>query len=182
MARDKELIMLMPTFLLAVIVAGACPGQSQPAKAEAAAEPRYFDLDFVVKEVEGGKTINARAYSMTVSTDRERTSIRSGNRVPVPTAPRTGSGGVSTQITYVDVGTNIDCWNTKEIQGQLTLMVTAEVSSAAETSDAPAPVIRQVRWNSPVIVPLKKPTVIFSSDDPTSKRQMQLELTATPIN
>jgi hypothetical protein len=32
-----------------------------------------------------------------------------------------------------------------------------------------------------VIVPLKKPTVVFSSDDVASKRQMQLELTATPI-
>jgi hypothetical protein len=32
-----------------------------------------------------------------------------------------------------------------------------------------------------VIVPLKKPTVIFSSDDLTTKHQMQLELTATPI-
>jgi hypothetical protein len=60
-------------------------------------------------------------------------------------------------------------------------MVTAEVSSAAETTDAPAPVIRQVKWNSPVIVPLRKPTIIFSSDDPSSKRQMQLELTAIPI-
>jgi hypothetical protein len=60
-------------------------------------------------------------------------------------------------------------------------MVAAEVSSAAETPDAPAPVIRQVKWNSPVIVPLGKPTVIFSSDDPSSKRQMQLELTARPI-
>jgi hypothetical protein len=55
------------------------------------------------------------------------------------------------------------------------------VSSAAETPDAPAPVIRQVKWNAPVIVPLGKPTVIFSSDDPSSKRQMQLELTARPI-
>jgi hypothetical protein len=44
------------------------------------------------------------------------------------------------------------------------------------------PTIRQNRWVSTVAVPLKKPTVIFSSDDLTSKRQMQLELTATPIN
>jgi hypothetical protein len=38
-----------------------------------------------------------------------------------------------------------------------------------------------VKWNAPVIVPLRKATVIFASDDPSSKRQMQLELTATPI-
>jgi hypothetical protein len=45
----------------------------------------------------------------------------------------------------------------------------------------PAPVIRQNRWSSNVVVPLKKPTLIFASDDATSKRQMQLELTAAPV-
>ncbi len=43
------------------------------------------------------------------------------------------------------------------------------------------PTIRQNRWTSVTIVPLKKPTLLFSSDDPMSKRQMQLELTVTPI-
>ncbi len=50
------------------------------------------------------------------------------------------------------------------------------------TASAPTqPTVRQNKWDSTVIVPLKKPTVLFSSDDLTSKRQMQLELTATPI-
>ena len=82
--------MLTRTFLLAMIMAGACLGQTEPAKAGGApaAEPRYFHLDFVIKELEGGKAINARAYAMTVSTDRERTAVRSGNKVPVPTGPR----------------------------------------------------------------------------------------------
>ena len=176
--------MLKRTFLFAVIVAGGCLGQNEPAKAGggAAAEPKYFHLDFVVKELEAGKTINSRAYTMTVSTDGGRTSVRSGNKVPVPTEQRHGPGAPNnTQFTYVDVGTNIDCWNSKEMQGQLTLWVIAEVSSAADAPDAPGPVIRQVKWNAPVIVPLRKATVIFSSDDPSSKRQMQLELTASPI-
>jgi hypothetical protein len=43
------------------------------------------------------------------------------------------------------------------------------------------PVVRQNQWQAGVIVPLKKPTVVFSSDDLTTKRQMQVELTATPI-
>jgi hypothetical protein len=84
---------------------------------------------------------------MTVSTD-ERTSVRSGNRVPVPSGPRPAPGTPSGTFTFVEVGTNIDCWNSKEVQGQLALMVTAEVSSAVETPDAPAPVIRQLKWNN----------------------------------
>jgi hypothetical protein len=31
------------------------------------------------------------------------------------------------------------------------------------------------------VVPIKKPTTVFSSDDPSGNRKMQLELTATPI-
>jgi hypothetical protein len=181
MAPNKELIMLMRTFLAVVMAAGGCLGQKEAASGTGAAEPRYFHLDFVVKEVEGGKTINTRSYAMTVTTDRERASIRSGNRVPVPSGPRPAPGTQSVPFTFVDVGTSIDCWNSRELQGQLALMVSAEVSSASEVPDAPAPVIRQVKWASPVIVPLRKPTVIFSSDDPSSKRQMQLELTAIPI-
>lgn len=165
--------MLMRTFLIALLVAGGCLGQNESAKpgASPAPEPKYFHLDFVVKELEGGKTVNSRSYAMTISTGRDRSSIRSGNKVPLPS---------SSPLQYVDVGTNIDCGDSREIQDQLALMVTAEVSSAAEAGVVP-PVIRQVKWSSPVLVPLRKPTIIFASDDPSSKRQMQLELTATPL-
>jgi hypothetical protein len=43
-------------------------------------------------------------------------------------------------------------------------------------------VVRQAKWSSIVLIPIRKgPTVIFSSDDPASKRQLQLEVTATPL-
>jgi hypothetical protein len=78
---------------------------------------------------------------MTVSPDRERSSVRSGNKVPVPTEQRHAPGAPSnTQFTYVDVGTNIDCWNSKEIQGQFTLMVTAEISHLVEVGQYPVTV------------------------------------------
>jgi hypothetical protein len=62
------------------------------------------------------------------------------------------------------------------------MLVSADLSTV-QPSEAPntPPIIRQNRWGSHVLVPLKKPTVIFSSDDLTTKRQMQLEVTATPI-
>ncbi len=102
-------------------------------------------------------------------------SIRTGSKVPVR------SGTSIPQYQYVDVGVNIDSRNAREIQDQLALTVSADVSSYVAEADASAPLVRQTKWNSTVIVPFKKPTVIFSSDDPTSKRQMQLELTATRI-
>jgi hypothetical protein len=72
----------------------------------------------------------------------------------------------------------------KEVSGDLSLGVNADISSALQELAAPAnlaPIIRQNRWNSIVLVPLKKPAVVFSSGDVVSKHQMQLKLTATPI-
>jgi len=163
-------------FLFAAFLAGHAFAQGETAK-PAAEEPKYFHLDFVVKELENGKVTNSRAYAMTMSTgDVGGSMIRTGNKVPIPT-----SSGSSSNFTYIDVGVNIDCRSAKQVGDQLALNVAAEVSTAATEPPLSSLVIRQTKWGSTAIVPLRKPTTIFSSDDPSSKRQTQLELTATPI-
>ncbi len=133
----------------------------------------YYKLDFVVKEVEGGKTVNSRAYTTTISTERGgRTSIRTGSRVPVP-----GKDGT---FNYLEMGVSLDCVQAKVTGNELAVNVTADITSVAEPSSTP-PVIRNNRWSGDVLVPVRKATVVFSSDDANSKRQMQLEITATPI-
>ena len=160
-----------------ILTAGICAAQGEGAKS-AAEQPKYFHLDFVVKELDSGKVVNARHYSTTTVTGDSTPyacTIRTGSKVPVPAGASGGS-----QFTYIDVGVNIDCRSAKEIEGSLALSVAAEISNAAPSSNPP--LIRQTKWSSNVIVPIGKPTVIFSSDDVTSKGQMQLELTATAIN
>jgi hypothetical protein len=39
----------------------------------------------------------------------------------------------------------------------------------------------QNRWNAGAVVSLRKPTTLFTADGASGKRQMQLELTATPV-
>jgi hypothetical protein len=56
----------------------------------------------------------------------------------------------------------------------------ADISGVADPASTP-PVIRSTRWSADVIVPFRKATMLFSSDDAMSKRQLQMELTATPI-
>ena len=158
-------------FLSTIVMAGACLAQST------AEELKYYRLDFVVKELESGKVINARSYSTTVSTGGTGASvIRSGNKVPISTG---GAGPGS--LTYLDIGVNIDSRAAREIQEQLALNVSAEISSIATEPPSNPPLVRQTKWESNVIVSLRKPTTVFSSDDPTLKRQLQLELTAIPI-
>ncbi len=171
------------TFLLVVLLVAGCFAQNEPAKAGAAppAEPKFFRLDFVVKELESGKLVNSRAYTMTVATGGPGdTEVRASSRLPVPNAPAPPEKS-DAAFNYVSVGTHITCRRTQELGNRLSTHVAANVSTAVTEPGAPAPVIRQVNWSSPVMVQLGKPTTIFSSDDPTSKRQMQLELTARPI-
>jgi hypothetical protein len=179
MANSKELQMRkikQSWMYLAVLVlaAGACFGEELPA-------PKFFKLDFVVKEVDAGRVLNSRSYSATVSTKPTAPCrIRTNSRIATPTSVD------GSQLTFNNIGTNIDCGEVTDMQTALSLKVTAEVSTvlqdATPTSLASRqPVVRENRWDSTVVVPLKKPTVIFSSDDATTKHQMQLELTATLI-
>jgi hypothetical protein len=158
---------------LVFLTASISIAQNEPPKPPT----KFFHLEFTVKEIDDGKAPNARSYSMMASTDRgllNTGSIRTGSRVPFEAAPG--------QIQFMELGVNIDCRAVQEIEGQLGLTVIAEISSvASDAGSSSKPVLRQTKWNSSVMVPMRKATVIFSSDDVTGKRKMQLELTATPV-
>jgi len=157
--------------LLMALMAGACLAD-QPAP-----PAKFYKLDFVVKEVESGKVVNTRTYSTMVSShDTSRAcSIRTGGRIPYNTGK---------EYMYLDVGVNIDCLHVNEAQNGLSLWIDADISSVVQesTTNTDRPFLRQNKWGSTVLVPLKKPTVVFSSDDLNGKHQTQLELTATPIS
>jgi len=180
----KRTVLILPLLALAML-SGTGFAQTPEAPKTKNAEPsKSYKLEFVVKEVEGGKVLNARSYSMLADLGRESAhSIRTGSKVPI-LATKNGP-----EYQYLDIGVFIDCKRPGEVQGGLSLTVSVDISSvlsepAATTTTGMSyvpPTIRVSKWESVVIVPLKKPTVLFSSDDPTSKRQMQLELTATPI-
>lgn len=84
----------------------------------------------------------------------------------------------------MDVGVNIDRWRTQEIGRQLSINLTADVSSIATPTDPSLhdpPVIRQNKWQGTVLIPIGKPTVVFTSDSLDSKGGMQVVVTATQI-
>ncbi len=159
--------------------------QSQEAKADEPA--KYLHLDFTIKDIDNGKVVSTRTYS-TISAAGRSCSIRSGDKVPVPTD--------KSAFTYLDVGVNIDCSGLRLTGNQLALHVIADItgqvtdgSATVKVAGAPvelspirdAPIIRQNRWNSDAIVPLGKATTLCSFDGVATKRQMQIELTATLI-
>jgi hypothetical protein len=169
----SRLVLTVPLLALA-----AASGRTY---AQTADGQKFYKLEFVVKEVEGTKVLNARSYSMILTTDsKDSATTRGTSRIPIPKEENSSS------FIYIEIGVTIECRGLKELARGLSLNVNAEITAAAQAepgAQAPlGPVLRSTRWSSgAVIVPVKKPTVIFSSDDPSTKRQMQLELTATPI-
>jgi hypothetical protein len=140
-------------------------------------ESKFYKLDFVVKEVEGGKAVNSRAFSTMLAVtmpgqNAPQATIRAGGRVPVTT---------NNSTSFYELGVNVDVKELRESQADISVYVTADVSTIAQDNPATVPFVRQNKWQGGVIVPVKKPTVVFSSDDISSKRQLQLELTATPV-
>ena len=144
--------------------------------ASAQEAPKFFRLDFVVKEFDDNKPLSAKTYSTFMSTDERQkgASIRTGNKVSFSITPNT---------SFVDVGVNIDCHRLQEVNGQLIVQVQADVSSIPGgeiLANTPA-LVRTNRWNASALIPIGKVSTLFSSDDQNSKRRMQIDLTATPV-
>jgi hypothetical protein len=145
----------------------------------------YYRLNFTVEDVnDAGKVDNTRTYIATIATGQGgRQQIRTGSRIPIATGTSSGS----TQFQYIDVGVNFDVLQVKEAGEKLSFSLKAEISSLGQEQHPIAgtpvgdPVIRQNQWDSAVLIPLGKPTVVFSSDDLDSKGKMQVELTATKV-
>jgi len=141
-------------------------------------EPRpleAYNLDFSISELEDGKKINSRQYSLKLNTN-DSNEIKIGTRVPMEVKQG--------EFQYLDVGTNI--WaQLREQRGQTELVVRAEVSNFAipEQGDKrdPHPALRQLKISGSTLLPLSKPMLMDSVDDPNSKRTFQIEVTATKL-
>jgi type II secretory pathway component GspD/PulD (secretin) len=161
---------------------GNAPEKRPASGAPAESGPKsFYQLNFVVRELENERVVNSRSYSIILSNDNERSSIRAGEKVPFSSI-----SGERSEWQQIDVGVNIDCAKLQDLGGRVALKISAEISSLMENhgdSSPPAslPIIRNNRWESNVMLPLKEATILYSSDDPASKRKMQLQLTVTTI-
>ena len=168
----------------------------KPQEAAKAPEPpaHFYHLEFVLQETgTDGKPTNSRTYSTIVGTERHQqfSAIRTGSRVPIITGALHGPKGEAAeakleyQYQYIDVGVNIDTQNVREVGRQLAIDLKAEITSLAAPSSTPGlvndPVIHQNTWQASVLIPIGKPTVVFSSDALDNKGGMHFVVTATPL-
>jgi len=142
-----------------------------------------YRIDFSVNELEDGKKINTRQYSMNLQAD-DQNEIKIGTKVPFEQK--------KDEFQYVDVGTNIWCRIGSSVPWEkgvehpegIPLSVRAEVSNFARPDQertSSIPELRQLQIKASTIAQLGKPMIVGSVDDPNSKRQFQLEVTVTKL-
>jgi hypothetical protein len=164
----------------AVKAKGAVERESSAQEVSTQPPAEVYRLDYVIHELDNGKQINQRKYSLSVEATQGRGGkdwgqVRVGRRVPVAT------GADSKQIQYMEVGMNLDC-ALRQQDGSLLLESRVEMSSVVTGGAlaAPgAPVTRQARANMVSVLTPGKPTVIGTLDDVDSTRSYQIEVTAT---
>ncbi len=141
-----------------------------------------YKVEFTVNELDKGKKINSRSYSMQIRADAplkwtDTKRLRVGSKVPYST----GTG--SNSFSYMDVGMDIDCRLLPMGNGKVAVGTNWEYSSVGgETrQDTLNPVIRHVRSDVEAVVPLDKPTVISEMDDVASTSRYVFEVMVTKI-
>jgi len=147
---------------------------------QAVEKPMYrsvYRLEFVVREVEDGKRLNSRTYTMSVQDGDQGGMIRVGNRIPYNTG--------KDQYQYFDVGINIDCRLHERDNYVLLDGGGIEISSVVKDESTAAgtlnPVVRQARARFAVAVTPGKPTMVTALDDVSSNRRYEVEVTATKV-
>ncbi|MGB8259462.1 MAG: hypothetical protein WCE75_03895 [Terracidiphilus sp.] len=185
------LLAALPAFILAQEKAQPSAEPQKPKAVEVQEAPKHFyRLEFVVQELgPDGKPVNSRSYSVDAcACDRENQQIRTGARIPIATS--LGKDGEATQFQYIDIGVNIDVNNVREVDGKLTAEITADITSVADAKSAGAgqapplrggPTIRQNKWRGQILIPIAKPTPVFSAEDLDSKGALQVIVTAAKI-
>jgi hypothetical protein len=169
------------SILAMAIIMGLAVRQSLAQQGEKPQAPAgSYRLEFTVYEMEDGKTVNSRSYTMTVG-GSTLGQVRAGSRVPV-------EAGEKGALQYLDIGQYIDSRLISERDRSIVLDTTSEISNlvpAQAGSEVPLsnrnPIIRQLKSRGQGEVELGKPTVISSLDDVSSKRRFRLEVLATRI-
>jgi hypothetical protein len=174
MLRAKVMKVAFP--LLAVLFfASAGFSQDQPVSHSSvdltpkprSAEPiSYYHLEFTVKILDSGKLVSSRTFTMDANTDTNyRGSYRSDVGGKAPDNKRDQTNLDCNQVHVV--GAN-------SVSMQLTVFANSPLDpNTSYTSDSGT--------FYPLIV-LGKPNLVFSADEPTPNRKIQLEVTATPIH
>jgi hypothetical protein len=183
----KKFLILTIVFLAACSLVAQEDAKKRPEKPDndaivkEAAAPTY-KMAFSIYELQDGKKINQRDYSLLVEANGHgANTLKIGTKVPIDTG--------KDSYTYTDVGFELRCSAAETVNNKLRVSVDMSVSNFAipgQNTDPRAgesrPVLRAVTQRVSAIVSPGKPQILTSMDDVNSTKRMQVELTATKMD
>jgi hypothetical protein len=137
---------------------------------------KVYRLTYTLTERDGSKIIGVQHVSFIIASG-SRTDFKQGSRVPVVTA-NLSSGSASSEITYLDVGQEVDASLDGYLDG-VRLRTKVVQSGIAEDKSAvgpQAPIIRQITYEGTSTLVQGKPLVLGSLDVPGSTRHQEVEV------
>jgi len=155
--------------VLLLTVALAAQERQPPPPPPPPAGQTIYRLEYTVTEMEGTKKLQARNYSLQVI-DRSDARMRVGNKIPIPTGTE--------QVQYMDVGVNIDSRPVTIDAHTVRVRTNIEVSALASTDNARRPILRNFNNMVETILPLDKPVLLSSQDEPGTSTTFQVTVVA----
>ena len=141
---------------------------------------KLYRLTYTITDMDGKNRIGTQSFSV-VAVPGNETDLKQGSRVPVLT--ETGTAAENSQITYLDVGINIETSIDNSADGVKLHAKIAESSLAEDKTPAngPDPVIRQTTLEGTSTLIPNKPLDIGSLDVPASTRHEEIQVVAELI-
>ena len=176
-----SIIALMPMGL------AAQDGQTSPANPARTSGGTSLKVALVFSRYQGEKKISSTPYTLWVTANDQRTSLRLGTQIPVPTTVLGEKGGIQS-YTYRDVGTNIDCAANTAADGAYKLIITVTDSSVyfpdqsdsavrSTTASTGAPAFRNFNSTFTLLLRDGQTAQSTSVTDPVSGQIVKLDAT-----
>lgn len=192
----SKLMKAVAVLVMGVLVCSVAARAQEKAVVKDAPNPEstsVYKVDFVVAEVEDGKRVNARTYTLMME-EGKQARANATTRVPITTgsfAPKSASTSgvnplVNTQYQYMDVGLSLTFRFVQQgdylmMSGGYNIDTFAMPETAQAGSSLRMPVTRRISSDVGAAILPGKPTIISSVDDTNSKKRYQLEVTATKV-
>lgn len=172
--RASKTVLVM--WVVGLMVTAAFGQQATPQPPQRPPEENLnaaYRVDYVIAEVENGKKVNTRTYSLMIDEGGEA-NMHLGMKMPV----QAEKGPI-----YLDVGVRIDC-RLKPREGNNVWLSTrfelSTVSDQAQTASGAVP-LRTVEWSERTVLPVGKSTDIAGGDDLSSQKRFELSVTVTKL-
>jgi hypothetical protein len=173
-------------FLLGALYSAALQldAQEKPKAEERVNAPTPVKVQIVFAEYDGEKKVSSMPYVFTLISEKGHlysTSIRTGIRVPVE------FGASDQKITYLDIGTNIDCGLRPYDDGRFNVTLTFDRSEFYPNKSADGerlvvspggqPLVRQFRTSETLLLKDGQTSENLLSTDPLNGRTLRVSVT-----